>query len=46
MALRWRNRPPEAIAEAVANYKIPENMTSTPKPIPKPKLVKRQNYNN
>ncbi|NDJ25762.1 NERD domain-containing protein [Nostoc sp. B(2019)] len=34
----------QVIAEAVANYKIPENTTPIPKPIPKPKLVKRQNY--
>ncbi|ODH02125.1 hypothetical protein A4S05_25780 [Nostoc sp. KVJ20] len=33
----------QAIASAVANYQIPENMTPTPKPIPKPKLVKCQN---
>ncbi|MBW4564633.1 MAG: hypothetical protein KME32_26610 [Mojavia pulchra JT2-VF2] len=32
----------QAIALAVANYKLPENTTPTPKPIPKPKLVKRQ----
>ncbi|BAY41323.1 NERD domain protein (plasmid) [Nostoc sp. NIES-2111] len=35
----------QAIADAIANYKIPENTTSTPRPIPKPKLVKRQNHN-
>ncbi|WP_181374343.1 hypothetical protein [Nostoc commune] len=33
----------QAIASVVANYQIPENTTPTPKPIPKPKLVKRQN---
>lgn len=33
----------QAVADAVANYKIPENTIPTPKPIPKPKLVKRQN---
>ncbi|HYW19439.1 MAG TPA: nuclease-related domain-containing protein [Nodularia sp. (in: cyanobacteria)] len=34
----------QSIAEAVANYKIPENTTPIPKPIPKPKLVKPQNH--
>ncbi|BAZ34062.1 NERD domain protein (plasmid) [Cylindrospermum sp. NIES-4074] len=33
----------QSIAEAVANYTLPENATPTPKPIPKPKLIKRQN---
>ncbi|MBE8968305.1 NERD domain-containing protein [Nostocales cyanobacterium LEGE 12452] len=36
----------QVIASAVANYQIPENTTPTPKPIPKPKLVKRQNSSN
>jgi hypothetical protein len=36
----------QAIADAVANYKIPENTTPTPRPIPKPKLIKRQNHTN
>ncbi|MEA5581647.1 nuclease-related domain-containing protein [Nodularia harveyana UHCC-0300] len=34
----------QLIAEAVSNYKIPENTNPIPKIIPKPKLVKRQNH--
>ncbi|MBE9197580.1 MULTISPECIES: nuclease-related domain-containing protein [unclassified Nodularia (in: cyanobacteria)] len=36
-------RQVQLIAEAVANYKIPENTAPISQPIPKPKLVKRQN---
>jgi len=32
----------QLIAEAVEDYTLPDNSTPIPKPIPKPKLVKRQ----
>ncbi|BAY90427.1 MULTISPECIES: hypothetical protein [unclassified Tolypothrix] len=38
--------PIEAIAQAVAELKLAENTTPIPEPIPKPKLVKRQNHPN